>query len=514
MDNPEAGRILGEFEQQIEAFEPQARVSEVGTVIEVGDGVARIAGLSRVMYNELLKFASDVRGISLSLEHNEVKAVILGDHTTVREGDTVSGTGYIMSVPVGDGLLGRVVDGLGRPVDGKGRVKRETYLPVEALAPAITLRAPVRTPLHTGILAIDAIIPIGRGQRELIIGDRQTGKTTLAVDSIISQRKSGVVCIYVAIGQKLSSVAQVVDILEQHGAMDYTIVVVASASDPAALQYVSPYAGCAMGEYFMRKGQDTLVVYDDLTKHAWAYRQLSLLLRRPPGREAYPGDIFYLHSRLLERAAQLSPEHGGGSLTALPIVETQQGDISAYVPTNIISITDGQIYLEADLFHAGLRPALNVGLSVSRVGGAAQTEAMRQVAGRMRLDLAQYREMAAFAQFGSDLDRTTQAQLDRGRRITEILKQPAQAPLSLEEEILSIYLVTRGHLDNVPIAQIKAFEQGFHRHMQTVRPGVGEAIARERRLSSQAESQLQAAIKEYKESIWPTSAKRGDTSAV
>lgn len=512
MPTRNAGDILERFEKEIGVFEPRTRVADVGTVIEVGDGVARISGLSDVMYNELLKFASGARGIALSLEQTDVKAVILGDYTTLTEGDAVFRTGFIVSVPVGEGLVGRVVDAMGRPLDGKGAVERQTYFPVERAAPSITVRESVRTPLHTGILAIDAMIPIGRGQRELIIGDRETGKTALAVDTILAQSKGDMVCVYVAIGQKLSSVAQVVHTLEKHAAMDYTIVVVAAASDPAAVQYIAPYAGCAMAEYFMEKGQDALVVYDDLTKHAWAYRQLSLLLRRPPGREAYPGDIFYLHARLLERAAQLGSERGGGSLTALPILETQLGDISAYVPTNIISITDGQIYLEADLFHAGIRPALNVGLSVSRVGGAAQTPAMRQVAGKMRLDLAQYRELAAFAQFGSDLDRSTQSLLERGRRTTEILKQPPEAPRPLEQQVMSIYLVTRGYLDNVPVERVREFEAAFDRYVVRAHGQLGQVIAREKRLSAQTEEQLTAAIKEFKERIWPASARSEDTS--
>jgi F-type H+-transporting ATPase subunit alpha len=501
----DADEIVSQFEQEIASFRPQTQVAEVGTVVEVGDGVARIDGLSNIMYNELLKFASGVRGIALSLERSEVRAVIMGDHTTIHEGDTVFGTGYIISVPVGPGLVGHVVDALGRPLDGKGIIERQTYYPVEKVAPDITMRESVSTPLHTGILAIDAMIPIGRGQRELIIGDRQTGKTALAVDTIISQHGEDVTCIYVAIGQKLSSVAQVVGTLEARGAMEYTVVVVAAAADPAALQYIAPYAGCAMAEYFMEQGQDALVVYDDLTKHAWAYRQLSLLLRRAPGREAYPGDIFYLHSRLLERAAHLGSQHGGGSLTGLPIVETQLGDISAYVPTNIISITDGQIYLEADLFHAGVRPALNVGLSVSRVGGAAQTQAMREVAGKMRLDLAQYRELAAFAQFGSELDRSTRALLERGRRTVEILKQPQYSPQPLAEQVMTVYLVTRGYLDDLPLEQVKDFVAAFHLDMDSAHAEVGQAIAGEKSLSAETEAQLRKAIKQFKEHVWPAS---------
>ncbi len=509
MVDQNAADLVGQFEQQIDAFQPQAQVAEVGTVVEVGDGVTRIDGLSKIMYNELLKFPSGVRGVALSLERSEVKAVIMDDHTTIKEGDTVFGTGFLISVPVGEGLIGRVMDAQGRPLDGKGAIERQTYCEVERAAPDITMRESVNTPLQTGILAIDAMIPIGRGQRELIIGDRQTGKTALAVDTIIHQAKEDVVCVYVAIGQKLSSVAQVVDTLQEHGAMNHTIVVVAAAADPAALQYIAPYAGCAIAEYFMDKGQDALVVYDDLTKHAWAYRQLSLLLRRPPGREAYPGDIFYLHSRLLERAAQLSPQHGGGSLTALPIVETQLGDISAYVPTNIISITDGQIYLEADLFHAGIRPALNVGLSVSRVGGAAQTEAMRKVAGRMRLDLAQYRELAAFAQFGSDLDRSTQDLLERGRRTVEILKQPQYSPQPLEREVTTVYLATRGYLDDVPLDRVKEFVAAFHLYLASTHREIEQAIALEKRLSAETDAQLQQVTKEFKLRVWPASTRPG-----
>ena len=502
MTDNELPDLVGDFRQEISAFEPTTRFTNMGTVMAAGDGVSRISGLSRVMYNEVIRYSSGVHGVALSLEETEVKAIILGDHTAIKEGDTAVSTGHLVSVAVGKGLIGRVVDGLGRPRDGLGRLEHEEYVPVERAAPKIVERAAVSTPLQTGILAIDAMIPIGRGQRELIIGDRQTGKTSLAVDTILNQRDGDVLCIYVAIGQKLSSVAQVVDTLASHGAMDHTVVVAASAADPAALQYLAPYAGCAIGEYFMQQGRDALVVYDDLTKHAWAYRQLSLLLRRPPGREAYPGDIFYLHSRLLERAAKLNAEHGGGSLTALPIVETQLGDISAYVPTNIISITDGQIYLEADLFHAGVRPALNVGLSVSRVGGAAQTKAMRQVAGRMRLDLAQYRELAAFAQFGSDLESSTQALLDRGRRTIELLKQPQYGPQPLHRQVMSIFLVTRGHLDDLPLDSIKPFEMAFHHHMSTRHPSVGEAIDSERSLSSEVEAALVGAIRAFKESVW------------
>jgi len=429
--------------------------------------------------------------MALNLEADNIGTIVMGDYVDIEEGDLVYGTGRLVSVPVGDALLGRVVNALGQPIDGKGSIESSKYRPIERIAPSVVVRESVNTPVQTGIKAIDSMIPIGRGQRELIIGDRQTGKTALAVDTIINQRDGGLLCIYVAIGQKLSSVARVVGTLEQYGAMDHTIVVVASASDPAALQYMAPYAGCAMGEEFMDEGREALIVYDDLSKHAWAYRQVSLLLRRPPGREAYPGDIFYLHSRLLERAAKLNLEHGGGSLTALPIIETQAGDMSAYIPTNVISITDGQMYLESDLFYAGIRPALNVGLSVSRVGGAAQTKAMRRVAGKLRLEVAQYRELAAFAQFGSDLDKATRDQLERGKRITE-------EPMSLEQQAMIIYAVTSGFLDDVPVAQVTAFERAFHRFMATNHPEVGKAIAESKELTEEVSSSLEKAIEEFK----------------
>jgi F-type H+-transporting ATPase subunit alpha len=509
----ESSDYVADLKRQIAEFEPKIEAIEVGTVLEVGAGIARISGLGNVMAGELLRFSSGVEGIAMSLERDDVSAIIMGRYSNIKEGETVRGTGHLASVPAGEGLVGRVVDPLGRPLDEKGPVHAQVYMPVDRVAPGVTLREAVRIPLQTGILAIDTMVPIGRGQRELIIGDRQTGKTTLAIDTILNQDQGDVVCIYVGIGQRLSSIAHVVDILQKHNAMEYTIVVTASASDPAALQYLAPYAGCAMAEYSVRKGRDALVVFDDLSKHAWAYRQLSLLLRRPPGREAYPGDIFYLHSRLLERAGRFNAAQGGGSLTALPVIETQLGDISSYIPTNVISITDGQIYLEADLFNAGIRPALNLGLSVSRVGGAAQIPAMRQVAGRMRLDLAQYRELAAFAQFGSDLDQATRAQLDRGRRMTEILKQPQHAPQPVERQVMSIYLVTRGYLDDVPAERIKEFEAAFHRYMSDTSPDVGQAIAREKRLSTELEVQLQRAIKQFKEGLWPISAKSEGTSA-
>jgi F-type H+-transporting ATPase subunit alpha len=508
-----SGDIISELEREVAEFRPKLEAMQVGTVIEVGAGIARISGLGRVMAGELLRFSSGVEGIALSLEREGVKAIIIGDYSRIKEGETVRGAGRLVSVPAGEGLIGRVVDALGQPLDERGPIPVQSYMPVERVAPGVTLREPVRVPLQTGVLIVDALVPIGRGQRELVIGDRQTGKTTLALDMILNQAKGDIVCVYVAIGQKLSNIAYVVDTLQKRHAMGYTIVVVASASDPVALQYLAPYAGCAMAEYFVQKGQDVLVVYDDLSKHAWAYRQLSLLLRRPPGREAYPGDIFYLHSRLLERAGRFNVAQGGGSLTALPIIETQLGDISSYIPTNVISITDGQIYLEAELFHTGIRPALNLGLSVSRVGGAAQIPAMRQVAGRMRLDLAQYRELAAFAQFGSDLDQATRTQLNRGRRTTELLKQPKHAPQPVERQAMSVYLLTRGYLDDVPAERIKEFEAAFHRYMSDARPAVGQAIVREKRLSTEAEAQLQQAIKQFKESLWPTSAKSEGTSA-
>lgn len=490
------------IKQQIEQFGTTVTMVDVGTVVEVGDGIARIHGLSGAKYSELLQFPNGVIGIALNLEEDSVGAVILGDWAEIKEGDEVRSTGRIAEVPVGDGLIGRVIDPLGQPLDGKGPLKYEKTCPVERVAPNVVLRQSVDTPVHTGIKAIDSMIPLGRGQRELIIGDRATGKTAIALDAIISQKGGDLICIYVAIGQKSSKVAQAVAILEHHGAMEHTIVVSAHASDPAALQYIAPYAGCTIGEEFMEQGRDALIIYDDLSKHAWAYRQLSLLLRRPPGREAYPGDIFYLHSRLLERAAKMAPEYGGGSLTALPIIETQAGDISAYIPTNVISITDGQIYLETDLFNAGVRPALNVGLSVSRVGGAAQTRAMKQVAGKLRLDLAQYRELATFSQFGAaELDKATRAQLERGQRITEVLKQPQYVPMPLEKEVTILHAVINGYLDDVPVEKVRAFEEGFHRFMETSHPEISQRIAAEKELSDETEEALKQAIAEFKDKV-------------
>ena len=454
--------------------EPEVREEEVGRVIETGDGIARVVGLPGTVANELLEFKGGVFGVAFNLEAEEIGCVVFGDPEAIEEGDPVKRTGRILSVPVGDGRLGRVVDPLGRPVDGKGPIQAEEHRPLEVQAPSVIMRQPVNEPLQTGIKAIDAMTPIGRGQRELIIGDRQTGKTAIAVDTIINQKGQDVFCFYVAVGQKRSTVAQVVKVLEDSGAMTYTTVVVASASEPAPLQYIAPYAGVTMGEYFRDSKRHALCIYDDLSKHAAAYRQLSLLLRRPPGREAYPGDVFYLHSRLLERAAKLNDELGGGSLTALPIIETQLGDVSAYIPTNVISITDGQIYLEGDLFYAGIRPAVNVGLSVSRVGGSAQIKAMRQVAGKLRLDLAQYRELAAFAQFGSDLDAATQRLLNRGARLTELLKQPQFNPMPVEEQVVSIFAGVNGFLDSVPVNQVVRFENSLLSH---VRADHGEVLA-------------------------------------
>jgi F-type H+-transporting ATPase subunit alpha len=490
------------IKQQIEQFGATVTMVDVGVVVEVGDGIARIHGLSGVKSSELLQFPNDVIGIALNLEEDSVGAVILGGGEGVKEGDEVRSTGRIAEVPVGDGLIGRVIDPLGVPLDGKGPLKYDKTRPVERVAPNVVTRKSVDTSVHTGIKAIDSMIPLGRGQRELIIGDRATGKTAIGIDSIISQKGGDLICIYVAIGQKTSKVAQTVAVLEQYGAMEHTIVVSAQASDSAALQYLAPYAGCSIGEEFMEQGKDALIIYDDLSKHAWAYRQISLLLRRPPGREAYPGDVFYLHSRLLERAAKLADEHGGGSLTALPIIETQAGDISAYIPTNVISITDGQIYLESDLFNAGVRPALNVGLSVSRVGGSAQTRAMKKVAGKLRMDLAQYRELVTFAQFGAaELDKTTRAQLERGQRITEVLKQPQYVPMNVEKEVSILYAVINGYLDDVPVDKVMAFEVAFQRFMETSHPDIGKRIDTDKQISDETEESLKQAINEFKQQV-------------
>lgn len=483
--------------EQIESFQPTVETVEIGTVIEVGDGIARASGLANVQMSELVEFKGGVPGIAFNLEADNVGIIVTGDYTEIEEGGTVQGTGRIVSVPVGDALLGRVVDALGRPVDGKGSIASDEHRPIERVAPGVIDRQNVDTPVQTGIKAVDAMTAIGRGQRELIIGDRQTGKTAIALDTIINQRDKDLICIYVAIGQRRAQVAQVVATLERYGAMNHTVIVVASASEPAALQYIAPYAGCAIGEEFMEQGKDALIIYDDLTKHAWAYRQVSLLLRRPPGREAYPGDIFYLHSRLLERAARMHEDRGGGSLTALPIVETQLGDIATYIPTNVISITDGQIYLEGDLFNAGIRPAMNVGISVSRVGGDAQTRAMKQVAGRLRLEMAQFRELAAFAQFGSDLDEATLRRLDRGRRLTEILKQPQYEPVPPEDEVMVIYAGTHGYADPVSLEQMRRYEQDLLTFMRTQYPEVGDDILTHEQITEETEQKLQAALEEF-----------------
>ena len=492
--------IVSVIKQQIEQFGTAATMVDIGTVIEVGDGIARIHGLNAAKYNELLQFPNEVVGIAMNLEENSVSSVILGDYTQIKEGDEVRSTGRIAEIPVGDALIGRVVDSLGRPLDGKGAIKSEKNRPLELVAPNVAVRHAVNSPVQTGVKAIDSMIPIGRGQRELIIGDRSTGKTAITLDTIINQKGGDLICIYVAIGQKASKVARVVATLEEYGAMEHTIVVAANASDSVALQYLAPYAGCAIGEEFMEKGKDSLVIYDDLSKHAWAYRQLSLLLRRPPGREAYPGDVFYLHSRLLERAARMDDERGGGSLTALPIIETQAGDVSAYIPTNVISITDGQIYLEADLFNSGQRPALNVGLSVSRVGSSAQTPGMKKVAGRLRLELAQFRELAAFAQFGtSELDQATRDQLERGRRITEVLKQGQYSPMSVQEQIMILYAAINGYLDDIAVDQAGTFEAGFHRFIEANHPDISKTIAAEKDLSDETEEALKAALEKFKQ---------------
>jgi F-type H+/Na+-transporting ATPase subunit alpha len=489
--------------EQISNFSSAVETREVGSVVQVGDGIARVYGLGNVGALELVEFTKQkVMGIALNLEEESVGVMVVGPYTDIEEGDEVRRTGRIASVPVGPELVGRVVNPLGEPLDGKGPLPAGMPArPVEVIAPRVVLRSPVNTPVQTGIKAIDAMIPIGRGQRELIIGDRQTGKTAIALDTIINQRGGDLTCIYVAVGQKASSIAEVVNILEQEGAMEHTIVVAVSAQDPAPLWYLAPFAGCAMGEYFMWQGKDALIVYDDLSKHAWAYRQISLLLRRPAGREAYPGDVFYLHSRLLERAAKLSDEYGGGSLTALPIIETQANDVSAYIPTNVISITDGQIYLEPDLFYAGVRPALNVGISVSRVGSSAQTRAMKQVAAKMKLELAAFRELAAFAQFASDLDRATRAQLERGLRSQEVLKQVQFAPFSLSKEVTIIYALTNGYLDDVPIEKVRTWENEFHRFMETAHPEIGETITKDKALSDDTINNLKAAIDEFKRQV-------------
>ncbi|HEX6211320.1 MAG TPA: F0F1 ATP synthase subunit alpha [Methylomirabilota bacterium] len=496
-----ADEITRIIREQLGSLAIDVDVAEVGAVVSVGDGIARVQGVDRAMAGEMLEFPNGLFGIALNLEEDSVGAVLLGEFDELKEGDRVTRTGRIISVPVGDELLGRVVNALGQPIDGKGPIPTSRFAPIERLAPGVTDRQPVKEPLQTGIKAIDAMIPIGRGQRELIIGDRQTGKTAVAVDTIINQQGKDVICIYNAIGQKQSTVAQVVKTLEEHGAMDYTVVVAASASEPAPLLYISPYSACAIGEYFRDSGRHALCVYDDLSKHAQSYREISLLLRRPPGREAYPGDVFYLHSRLLERAAKLKSDLGGGSLTALPIIETQAGDLSAYIPTNVISITDGQLFLEADLFNQGVRPAINVGNSVSRVGGSAQIKAMRQVAGSLRLDLAQYRELAAFAQFGSDLDKATQAQLARGQRLVEILKQPQYAPLAVEQQIVVIFAATNGYFDGVEVERIRGLEAELHRFVTTRHPSLLHGIVEKKQLDDALKADLHAVLKEFTKDV-------------
>ncbi|MCW1888130.1 MAG: F0F1 ATP synthase subunit alpha [Candidatus Moranbacteria bacterium] len=493
--------LISELKKQIENFHQESVVEAIGTVLEVGDGVVRLSGLSDVMASEMVEFENGSLGVALNLEEGEVGVMLLSSEGNIREGMTAKSTGRILSVPVGEDVVGRVVSALGEPLDGKGELSKNTYYPVEKIAPGVITRESVNQPLQTGIKAIDALIPVGRGQRELIIGDRQTGKTAVAIDTIINQKGQDVICIYVAIGQKESKVARIVSELTQSGAMDYTTVVVAGASDPAALSFIAPYTGTALGEYFMDQGKDVLVVFDDLSKHAVAYRQISLILRRPPGREAYPGDVFYLHSRLLERSAKLSKEYGGGSLTALPIIETQAGDVSAYIPTNVISITDGQIYLEADLFYKGIRPALNVGLSVSRVGSAAQIKAMKQVSGTLRLDLAQFRELEAFAQFGSDLDEKTRTQIERGRRATEILKQKQYAPLPVEQEVAVLYALTRGFVDDVPVDQVGRFEAELLAKLTSGEQKVLTLLRASKALNEEIEEALKADIESVKKNF-------------
>jgi F-type H+-transporting ATPase subunit alpha len=506
MSNP----LIQELKKHISEFHHEPKPEAIGTVLEIGDGVARVAGLSEVMAGEMVEFSAKggptsggetIMGVALNLEEGEAGVMLLDETGSLGEGSIAKSTGKILSVPVGDAVIGRVLSPLGLPIDGKGEVKATTYYPVEKIAPGVITRQSVNQPLQTGIKAIDALIPIGRGQRELIIGDRQTGKTAIAIDTIINQKGQGVICIYVAIGQKESRVARIVGELTKAGAMEYTTVVVAGASDPSALAFIAPYAGCALGEYFMDQGKDVLVIYDDLSKHAVAYRQISLILRRPPGREAYPGDVFYVHSRLLERSAKLNAENGGGSLTALPIIETQAGDVSAYIPTNVISITDGQIYLESDLFYKGIRPALNVGLSVSRVGSAAQIKAMKQVSGTLRLDLAQFRELEAFSQFGSDLDEKTRTMIERGRRAVEMLKQPQYAPLSVEKEVAVLYVLTRGHVDDVEATEINRFEREFLSYLGNEGKEVGEAILKERTLTPEVEELLKKHIAIFKQAF-------------
>lgn len=493
--------IVEQLKEQIANFKTEATRQTVGKVVEVSDGIARIVGLSDVMSSEMVEFSNGVTGVVLNLEEDRVGAMILGDYKTLKEGDEVKATGKILSIPVTEKMIGRVINPLGQAVDGKGDITSDVYYPVEKVAPGVITRKSVHQPVQTGIKAIDAMIPIGRGQRELIIGDRQTGKTAIAIDTIINQKGQNMKCIYVAIGQKESKIARIVNELEKRGAMEYTTVVIAGASDPASMSFIAPYAGVALAEYFLDKGEDILVVYDDLSRHAWAYRQISLILRRPPGREAYPGDVFYLHSRLLERSAKLNEDFGGGSITALPIIETQAGDVSAYIPTNVISITDGQIYLESDLFYKGVRPALNVGISVSRVGSAAQIKAMKKVAGKMRLDVAQFRELESFAQFGSDLDEKTRSQIERGRRTVEVLKQGQYEPMAVEHQVAIIYALINGFLDDVVVEKIREFEDGFHKFLDEQAKEVVKLIADKKELSEDVIVALEKAIKDYKQTV-------------
>jgi len=506
MESIKANEINEIIRSQIEDFDASMTVAEVGTVIKVGDGIAEIYGLEKVMAGELLEFPYGVRGLALNLEEDKVGCVLFGDFQKIKEGDEAKRTRRIMSVPVGDSLIGRVVDALGNPIDEAGEIVTDTYFPVERIAPGIIDRQPVKEPLQTGLKAIDSMVPIGRGQRELIIGDRQTGKTAVAIDTIINQKGKDVICVYVAIGQKASTVAQVRQKLEEYGAMDYTVIVNASASDPAAMQFLAPYSGCAIGEYFRDNGRHALTIYDDLSKQAAAYREISLLLRRPPGREAYPGDVFYLHSRLLERAAKMSDARGGGSLTSLPIIETQAGDISAYIPTNVISITDGQIFLESDLFNSGVRPAIDVGNSVSRVGGSAQIKAMKQVAGTLRIELAQYRELAAFAQFGSDLDKATQSQLERGKRLTEILKQPQYKPMPVEDQVFIIWTVTNGLADDIAVEDLKRFESEINTFIKEAHPAVLNTIRDKKSIDDELKASMKEAVEDFKATRWEKAA--------
>ena len=491
--------IIENLKQQIAQTKLETQVEKIGKVVKIADGVATLDGLTEVMSGELLEFPNDIFGVALNLEEDSIGAMILGNYLKIKEGDVVKSTGRIMEVPVGENLIGRVVNALGVPIDGKGEIKTDKFYPVENTAPGVITRKPVDTPLSTGIKAIDSMIPIGRGQRELIIGDRQTGKTAIAIDTIINQKGKGVICIYVAIGQKESKVAKIVAKLKESGAMEHTIIVLAGASDPASMSYIAPYTGCAIGEYFMDQNQDALIVFDDLSKHAWAYRQVSLILRRPPGREAYPGDIFYLHSRLLERAAKRDEKYGGGSLTALPIIETQAGDVSAYIPTNVISITDGQIFLETDLFYQGIRPAINPGISVSRVGSAAQTKAMKSVAGKLRLELAQFRELAAFAQFSSDLDKETKERIERGKRLVEVLKQGQYDPMETEDQVAIIFATINGFLDNVEVEKVKDFERDMLDFLRDKNAHILEDIAKEGKISDETEKDLKDAINDFKE---------------